>query len=223
MTRDRDRMEEWTLPAGELELRSRPWNTILPEAFMRGESTETTLGGGGGGCGVEGRRRAGLWPARAGTEAAAAVGVCAWGWGAAWRLVRTRRMRGRGVGSTESREWRGKSSWSCAEDDDDEDSEKREEARERDASESELSRRSGAAERSDAVEHDARPPFRWRSSSFRDLAAEELDARDGVAAVGAGDADGDATGDAFCGVWTFRSRSSSRHRLEHVGALGENT
>jgi hypothetical protein len=46
--RDRDRMDECALPAGELELRSRPWNTILPDAFMRGESTETTLGGGGG-------------------------------------------------------------------------------------------------------------------------------------------------------------------------------
>ena len=156
MTRERDRIEEWTLPAGELELRSRPWNTIFPEAFMRGESAETTLGGGGA-CGVERQRRAGLWPARGGAEAAAtAVGAC--GWGAAWGRERTRRMRGRGVGSTESSEWRGKSSWSWAEEEDDDESEKREEARESDASESELSRRSGAAERSDAAAPDARPP-----------------------------------------------------------------
>ena len=191
---------------------------------MRGESAETTLGGGGA-CGVERQRRAGLWPARGGAEAAAtAVGAC--GWGAAWGRERTRRMRGRGVGSTESRERRGKSSWSWAEEEDDDESEKREEARESDASESELSRRSGAAERSDAAAPDARPPpFRCRRRSFSDLAAEELDALDGVAAVagGAGDADGDADRDGFCGVCTFLSRSSSRHRLEHVGALGENT
>ena len=69
MTRDRDRSDECALPAGELELRSRPWNTILPDAFMRGESTDATLGGGG----VEdGRRRAGLWAARAGAAAAGA-------------------------------------------------------------------------------------------------------------------------------------------------------
>jgi hypothetical protein len=47
----------------------------------------------------------------------------------------------------------------------------REVAGDSDVSESELSRRSGAAGRSDA-----RPPFHWRSS-FSDLAAEELDAR----------------------------------------------
>jgi hypothetical protein len=133
-------------------------------------------------------------------------------------------MRGLGVRSTESMEWRGKSSWSWAEDEDDEDMEKREEARERDPSESELSRRSGAAERSDTAALDARPPFRWRSSSFRDLAAEELDALDGVAGTGDGDGEGDAdAGVFFSGVWTFLSRSSSRQRLEHVGALGENT
>jgi hypothetical protein len=128
-------------------------------------------------------------------------------------------MRGFGARSTESTEWRGKSSWSCAEEEDEEDMEKREEARERDVSESELSRRSGAAERSDARP----PPFRCRSSSFRDLAAEELDALEGVA--GTGDGEGEVDGDAggFCGVCTFLSLSSSRQRLEHVGALGENT
>nr|CAB3448942.1 unnamed protein product [Digitaria exilis] len=227
ITRERDRIEEWTLPAGELELRSRPWNTIFPEAFIRGESTDTTLGCGGGCWGVDGRRLAGLWPARAGAAATAAVEVAAGGCGCGGGggCERTRRRRGRGVGSTESREWRAeKSSWSWTEEDDDE-REKREEAREREVSESELSRRSGAAERSDEV--DARAPlFRWRSSSFSDLAAEELDALDGVAAVAAaGDADGDAAMDVFCGggVWTFLSRRSSRHRLEHVGALGENT
>jgi hypothetical protein len=47
----------------------------------------------------------------------------------------------------------------------------REVARDSDVSQSELSRRSGAAGRSDT-----RPPFHWRSS-FSDLAAEELDAR----------------------------------------------
>ena len=218
-------MDECTLPAGELELRSRPWNTILPDAFMRGESTETTLGGGGGD--GDGRRRAGLGAARVGAgvgaDAEAATGGCAYGCGCgcgAWGLERTRRMRGRGVGSMESRECRGKSSWSWPDEDDDDESEKREDARERDVSESELSRRRGAAERSD----DARPPFRWRRRIFSDLAAE-LDALDGVDAIAAGEADGDADGDGdgFCGVWTFLSRSSSRHRLEHVGALGENT
>ena len=80
MTRDRDRRLEWTLPAGELELRSRPWNTILPDEFMRGESTEATCGGGGGG--GEGRRRAGLWLAgRSGAAAAAAAAAAAGGCG----------------------------------------------------------------------------------------------------------------------------------------------
>uniref|UniRef100_A0A8R7UPX5 Uncharacterized protein n=1 Tax=Triticum urartu TaxID=4572 RepID=A0A8R7UPX5_TRIUA len=65
ITRERDRRLEWTLPAGELELRSSPWNTILPEDFMRGESTEATDGGGG----VAGRRRAGLCAARGGADA----------------------------------------------------------------------------------------------------------------------------------------------------------
>ena len=41
--------------------------------------------------------------------------------------------------------------------------------RERDASESELSRRSGDTERSDEAAPDARPPFRWRSNSLRDM------------------------------------------------------
>lgn len=77
--------------------------------------------------------------------------------GVRWGWERTSRILGFGVRSTESMEWRGKSSWSWAEEEDDDDMEKREEARERDASESELSRRSGATERSDA-----RPPFRWR-------------------------------------------------------------
>ncbi|KAE8815357.1 hypothetical protein D1007_07327 [Hordeum vulgare] len=76
--------------------------------------------------------------------------------GVRWGWERTSRIHGFGVRPTESREWRGKSSGSWAEEDND-DMEKREEARERDASESELSRRSGATERSDA-----RPPFRWR-------------------------------------------------------------
>jgi hypothetical protein len=126
------------------------------------------------------------------------------------------------VGSTESREWRGKSSCSWQDDDDDDESEKREDARERDASESELSRRSGATERSDAAAPDARPPFRWSSSSLSDLAAEEFEDLDGVAAV-AVDGDADVDADGFVGVWTFFSRSSSLHLLEHVGALGENT
>ena len=77
--------------------------------------------------------------------------------------------------------------------------EKREEAREREASESELSRRSGDADRSDTAAPDARPPFRWRSSSFRDLAAEEFDALDGVAGTGDGDGEGDGDADGFCG------------------------
>lgn len=177
MTRD---LERWTLPAGELELRSSPpWNTILPEEFMRGESTEATDGGGGV---VAGRRRAGLWTARGGAEEWGGGG--GWRWGVGWE-ERTRRIRGFGVTSTESREWRGKSSWSWAEEEDEEEREKREEAREREASESELSRRSGAAaeERSDA-----RPPlFRWRRSSLRDLAADELEALDGVAGTGDGE------------------------------------
>ena len=123
MTRERDRRLEWTLPAGELELRSRPWNTILPEEFMRGESTDATDGGGG----VAGRRRAGLW-ARGGTELCVAVAVArggaeGGGWQWRWGWERTSRMRGFGVRSTESREWRGKSSWSWAEDDDVEDME----------------------------------------------------------------------------------------------------
>lgn len=57
------RIEEWTWPSGELELLSRPWNMIFPEAFMRGESTDTTLGCGGGGAllgyGQAGQER---WP-----------------------------------------------------------------------------------------------------------------------------------------------------------------
>lgn len=223
ITRERDRRLEWTLPAGELELRSSPWNTILPEEFMRGESTEATDGGGG----VAGRRRAGLCAACGGADAGGGQWRCggaeAGGWQWRWGWERTSLIRGFGVRSTESREWRGKSSWSWAEEEDDDDMEKREEARERDASESELSRRSGDTERSDAAAPDARPPFRWRRSSLRDLAADELDALDGVAGTGEGDCGGDGDADGFCGVWTFLSRSSSRQRLEHVGALGENT
>lgn len=163
--RDRDFDAAWKLH-GELELRSRPWNTILPEEFMRGESTERQRGG-------EGRRRAGLRLARLEVE---------WRW-----EERTRRMRG-GLGSTESRERRGMSSWSWPEEDDEE-SEKREEARERDASESELSRRSGAEERSDAAAPDARPLFRW-SRSFKDLAAAEFVVLAAVFAGAAGDGEG---------------------------------
>ncbi len=187
---------------GELELRSRPWNTILPEEFMRGESTERQRCGGGG----EGRRRAGLRPARDEEDE-----EVEWRW-----EERTRRMRG-GLGSAaESRERRGMSSWSWPEEDDDDEREKREEARERDASESELSRRSGAEASSDAEAPDERPLFRW-SSSFSDLAAVEFIALPGVLA---GADDGDGFG--LCAAALF-SPSNSRHRLEQLGALGEKT
>ncbi|KAE8774710.1 hypothetical protein D1007_52952 [Hordeum vulgare] len=105
------------------------------------------------------------------------------------------RIHGFGVRPAESREWRGKSSWSWEEEDDDEEMEKREEARERDALESELSRRSGTTERSDA-----QPLFRWRRRSLRDLAADELDALDGVVGTGKGDRGGDDDGPFSCSM-----------------------
>lgn len=156
---DRDLAAAWRLH-GELQLRSRPcWNTILPEEFMRGESTERHLDAS---ClGGEGRRRAGLWAARLDVE---------------WRCEeRTRRRRG-GLGSAaESREKRGlTSSWSWPEEDEEEECEKREEASESEASESELSRRSGAEARSDAVPVDARPPLLRCRRNLSDLAADEL-------------------------------------------------
>ena len=201
----------WKLQ-GELELRSSPWNTILPDEFMRGESTERQRGGGGG----EGRRRAGLRPARVEDE----VG---WRW---WELEweeRTRRMRGGWGSAAESSERRGTSSWSCPEEDDDEESEKREDASDSDPSESELSRRSGADAWSDAAAPDARPAFRW-SRSLSDLAAAEfvaLAADAGVLAA-AGDADAEALVLGLCAADALLSPSSSRQRLDQLGALGEN-
>jgi len=200
----------WKLQ-GELELRSRPWNTILPEEFMRGESTEGQRGGGGG----EGRRRAGLRPAR--VEPPEVEWRC-------WE-ERTRRMRdGFGSAAVESRERRGTSSWSWPEEDDDEESEKREDARESDASESELSRSSGADARSDAEAPDARPVFRW-SRSLSDLAAAEFAALAAgvLAAAAAGDGEGEGFALGLCAAAALLSPSSSRHRLEQLGALGENT
>jgi hypothetical protein len=212
---DRDLAAAWRLH-GELQLRSRPvvWNTILPEEFMRGESAVTQLDDGGGGAGE------GEWPGRR-------LDV-EWRWG-------TRRRRGWLLwsGAAESREKRGltlaRSSWSCPPPElDEEEWEKREEAREREASESELSRRSGADARSDAAPVDARPPLlRWRRN-LSDLAAEEpVVVLPGVfanAAAAEGDGDGD---DDALGLWAEAaarlSPSSSRHRLEQLGALGENT
>jgi hypothetical protein len=214
IARERDRVDECALPTGELQPRSMPWNTIFPDAFIRGESTEAAPGGGvaerqrRAGL-VTPRARAGLCAARVGAGEAAGGEVCgAWGW------ERTRRMRGRGVGSTESREWRGVGSTLSRErpeDDDAEEREKRDEARETEVSESELSRRSDGADEQSA---DARPPLRCRRSSLSDLAAVEVDARGGVSVAG---------DEGFCGACTFLRRSSSRHRLVHVGALGENT
>jgi hypothetical protein len=186
----------------------------LPEEFIRGESAVTQLDGGGGGGEVEGPGRR------------LEVDV-EWRWG-------TRRSRGGLLwsGAAESREKRGltfaRSSWSCPPPElEDEECEKREEASERDASESELSRRSGADARSDAAPLDARPPLlRW-SRNLRDLAAEELVVfvLPGVFA-NAADGDGDGDDDAL-GLWAEAaarlSPSSSRHRLEQLGALGENT
>ena len=129
----------WKLQ-GELELRSSPWNTILRDEFMRGESTEWQRGGGGG----DGRRRARLRPAR--VEEEVEWRCCEW----AWEERRTRWMQG-GLGSAESSERRGTSSWSCSKEDHEEESEKREDANDSNASESELSRRrSGVDARSDA-------------------------------------------------------------------------
>jgi hypothetical protein len=214
--RDRDLDAAWKLQ-GELELRSRPWNTILPDEFMRGESTERHRGGGGG----EGRRRAGLRPARVVEEPEPDV---EWRWWWCWlEERRTRRMRG-GLGSAaESRERRGTSSWSWPEEEDEEESEKREEAMESEASESELSRRSGADARSDAEAQDPRPVvFRW-SRSLSDLAAAELvDLAAGVLAAAAGDGEGLALV-GLCAAAALLRPSSSRHRLEQLGALGENT
>nr|CAB3468732.1 unnamed protein product [Digitaria exilis] len=129
-------------------------------------------------------------------------------------------MRG-GLGSAaESSERRGTSSWSWLEEEDEEEREKRDEARESDASESELSRRSGSDADDEAP--DPRPPqpaaFRWRRS-FSDLAAAEFAALDAGVLAAAGDGEGLA----FAAAAALLSPSSSRHRLEQLGALGENT
>jgi hypothetical protein len=203
---DRDLAAAWRLQ-GELQLRSSPvvWNTILPEEFMRGESAVTQAGGGGG----EGPRLRRLE--------------------VEWRCG-TRRRRGGLLwsGAAESREKRGltlaRSSWSWPPPELDEDEcEKREEASDREASESELSRRSGAEARSDAAPLDARPPLlRWRRN-FRDLAAEEpVAVLPGVFANAAA-AEGDGDGDDALGLWAVaagRGRGCGGWRWSGGGARG---
>lgn len=180
---------------------------------MRGESTETQRGCGGGG----GPR---------GPEVE-------------WRRPEERTRRRRGGwwwlrSAPESREKRGlitMSSWESwpPEEEDEEESEKREEASESDASESELSRRSGADARSD----DARPLLlllllllRWRRN-LRDLAADDVDEPVVVLLPGVlANADGEGEGLGLCEADdddALLSPSSSRHRLEQLGALGEKT